>query len=47
LSRRGDCATLQRTAERLAKPQSAIMRKALREYAARAGRLSEGERRRI
>jgi predicted transcriptional regulator len=38
-------ATLQKTAQRLAKPQSAVVREAIREYGARAGRLSEDERR--
>ncbi len=40
-------ATLQKTAQRLAKPQSAVVREAIREYGARAGRLSEEERRRM
>ena len=39
--------TLQRTARRLSRPQSAIVREAIREYAAHAGRLSEDERRRM
>jgi predicted transcriptional regulator len=37
--------TLKRTAERLNKPQSMVVREAVAEYAARAGRLTEGERR--
>ena len=40
-------AALRKAAERLAKPQSAIVREAVREYGARAGRLSEDERRRM
>jgi predicted transcriptional regulator len=36
---------LKRTASRLGKPQSVIVREAIREYDARAGRLSEDERR--
>jgi predicted transcriptional regulator len=40
-------ATLQTTARRLSKPQSAVVREAIREYGARAGRLSEDERRRM
>ena len=40
-------AALRRTAERLARPQSMIVREAIREYGARAGRLSEDERRRM
>ena len=39
--------TLRRTAERLRKPQSMIVREAVAEYAARAGRLTESERRRM
>jgi len=39
--------TLKATAERLRKPQSRIVREAVAEYAARAGRLSENERRRL
>jgi hypothetical protein len=39
--------TLKATAERLRKPQSMIVREAVAEYAARAGRLTEGERRRL
>ena len=38
-------AVLQQTARRLAKPQSAIVREAIREFSARAGRLGEEERR--
>ena len=40
-------AALRQAAERLAKPQSVIVREAIREYGARAGRLSEDERRRM
>ena len=40
-------ATLQKTAQRLAKPQSAVVREAIRDFGARAGRLSEDERRRM
>ena len=40
-------AALKKTANRLARPQSAIVREAIREYGARAGRLSEDERRRM
>lgn len=40
-------AMLQKTAKRLAKPQSAIVREAIQEYGARAGRLSEDERRQM
>lgn len=40
-------AVLRKTTERLAKPQSAIVREAIREYGVRAGRLSEDERRRM
>ena len=36
---------LRRSASRLAKPQSEVVREAIREYADRAGRLSEDERR--
>jgi predicted transcriptional regulator len=39
--------TLRKTAQRLAKPQSVIVRDAIREYGARAGRLSEEERRQM
>jgi hypothetical protein len=38
---------LKATSERLRKPQSMIVREAVAEYAARAGRLTEGERRRL
>jgi predicted transcriptional regulator len=38
---------LRATAERLRKPQSMIVREAVAEYAARAGRLTETERRRL
>ena len=37
-------ATLRRSAERLAKPQSAVVREAIADYAARLGRLSDAER---
>lgn len=40
-------ARLRRSAERLAKPQSAIVRDAINDYADRIGRLSEDERRRM
>jgi predicted DNA-binding protein len=36
--------SLRRTSERLAKPQSQVVREAVRDYAMRAGRLSEVER---
>lgn len=39
--------TLRTTAERLGKPQSLIVREAIADYAARAGRLTEAERRRM
>ena len=39
--------TLRRAAARLAKPQSAVVREAIREYAQRVGKLSEAERRRL
>ena len=39
--------TLKRTAARLGKPQSMIVREAVAEYAARAGRLTESERRQM
>ena len=39
--------TLKTTAERLRKPQSLVVREAIAEYAARAGRLTETERRRM
>lgn len=38
---------LSRTAERLSKPKSEVVREAVREYAARVDRLSEAERRRM
>ena len=38
---------LRKTSERMATPQSAIVREAIREYGARVGRLSEDERRRM
>jgi hypothetical protein len=38
---------LRRTAERLGRPQSQIVREAIREYAARSGRLSDEERDRL
>jgi predicted transcriptional regulator len=40
-------AALEQAAQRLARPRSAIVRDAIREYGARAGRLSEDERRRM
>lgn len=40
-------ATLRRTATRLAKPQSAVVREAIKEYAHRADKLGEEERRRL
>ena len=40
-------AALEQTAQRLAKPRSAVVREAIREYGARAGRLGEEERRRM
>jgi len=40
-------AVLRKTSERLSKPQSMIVREAIREYGARAGRLSDDERRRM
>jgi hypothetical protein len=36
--------TLRRTAARLKKPQSAVVREAIQDYASRTGRLSEEER---
>lgn len=45
-----DSATVERprrTAERLDQPQSQVVRAAIRDYAERAGRLSESERRRL
>jgi hypothetical protein len=38
-------ATLRRSAERLSKSQSAVVREAIADYAARLGRLSDAERR--
>jgi len=38
---------LAQAAERLAKPRSVVVREAIREYGARAGRLGEEERRRM
>jgi predicted transcriptional regulator len=38
---------LKQTAQRLARPRSAVVRDAIREYGARAGRLNEEERRRM
>lgn len=38
---------LRQSAERLSKPQSAVVREAIAEYAARVGRLSDTERRRL
>jgi predicted transcriptional regulator len=40
-------AALKQAAERLGKPRSLVVREAIREYGARAGRLSEDERRRM
>lgn len=39
--------SLRRAADRLAKPQSQVVREAVRDYAARVGRLSESERLRL
>jgi len=39
--------TLRTTAERLGKSQSLVVREAVAEYAARSGRLTEAERRRL
>lgn len=39
--------TLKKTAERLRKPQSMVVREAVADYAARAGRLTENERRQM
>ena len=39
--------TLRQAAARLAKPQSAVVREAIREYARHVGKLSEAERRRL
>jgi predicted DNA-binding protein len=38
---------LRRTAERLGKPKSAVVREAIQDYGARVGRLSEAERLRL
>ena len=43
----GTVAKLRQSAARLAKPQSAIVREAIGEYADRVGRLSDGERRHL
>jgi hypothetical protein len=40
-------AVLRRAAARLAKPQSAVVREAIREYASRVGKLTDDERRRL
>ena len=40
-------AVLKQAAQRLARPRSAVVREAIREYGARTGRLSEEERRRM
>ena len=40
-------ARLRQTSGRLGKPQSAVVREAIAEYAARAGRLSDAERRQL
>jgi predicted transcriptional regulator len=40
-------ARLRRVATRLARPQSQVVREAIREYDARSGKLSEDERRRM
>ena len=40
-------ARLRRTALRLAKPQSQVVREAIREYDARSGKLTDDERRRL
>lgn len=40
-------AAIRRTASRLRKPQSQVVREAVAEYAARSGRLSESERLRL
>lgn len=44
---RETAARLDRTAERLRKPKSEVVREAIAEYAERVGRLSEGERREL
>jgi predicted transcriptional regulator len=43
----GTARTLKTMAERLRKPQSLVVREAIAEYSARAGRLTELERRRM
>ena len=43
----GTVHTLKTTSERLGKPQSLVVREAVAEYAARAGQLTEAERRRL
>lgn len=43
----GTARTLKTMAERLRKPQSLVVREAIAEYSARAGRLTEVERRRM
>ena len=43
----GTVRTLRETAERLGKPQSLVVREAIAEYGARAGGLTEAERRRM
>jgi predicted DNA-binding protein len=43
----GTADRIDRTAERLGIPKSGVVREAVAEYAARAGRLSEGERQRM
>jgi predicted transcriptional regulator len=43
----GTARTLKATAERLKKSQSLVVREAVAEYAARSGRLTESERRRM
>ncbi len=43
----GTVETLRRTASRLKKPQSAVVREAIQDYAIRASRLSEEERRHV
>jgi predicted transcriptional regulator len=40
-------ARLRQTADRLGRPQSAVVREAIAEYAAQAGRLSDAERRQL
>jgi predicted transcriptional regulator len=43
----GTVRTLKTTAQRLGKPQSLVVREAVAEYAARAGQLTDAERRRL